>query len=96
MRWLLYYHDFLFRAQSHPEVIRAAQKALDDYGAGLSSVRFICGTQVRTVHIMWWSHVIPTTTSIWPIYRIRRNCVLSAESVKCSAQIVGISLCVVR
>ncbi|XP_064395572.1 2-amino-3-ketobutyrate coenzyme A ligase, mitochondrial-like [Halichondria panicea] len=30
---------------SHPEVIRAAQKALDDYGAGLSSVRFICGTQ---------------------------------------------------
>ncbi|XP_072163199.1 2-amino-3-ketobutyrate coenzyme A ligase, mitochondrial-like [Diadema setosum] len=30
---------------SHPEVVDAAKKALDDYGAGLSSVRFICGTQ---------------------------------------------------
>ncbi|XP_066601059.1 2-amino-3-ketobutyrate coenzyme A ligase, mitochondrial isoform X2 [Prorops nasuta] len=27
------------------EVIAAAKKALDNYGAGLSSVRFICGTQ---------------------------------------------------
>nr|XP_039256201.1 2-amino-3-ketobutyrate coenzyme A ligase, mitochondrial-like [Styela clava] len=33
---------------SHPEVIAAGQKALTDYGAGLSSVRFICGTQ--TIH----------------------------------------------
>ena len=32
--------------QSHPEVIAAAQAALEKYGAGLSSVRFICGTQV--------------------------------------------------
>lgn len=30
---------------SHPEVIRAGKDALDKYGAGLSSVRFICGTQ---------------------------------------------------
>lgn len=30
---------------SHPEVIEAAKRALDKYGAGLSSVRFICGTQ---------------------------------------------------
>ncbi|XP_070566567.1 2-amino-3-ketobutyrate coenzyme A ligase, mitochondrial-like [Ptychodera flava] len=30
---------------SHPEVIEAAKSALDKYGAGLSSVRFICGTQ---------------------------------------------------
>ncbi|XP_071851362.1 2-amino-3-ketobutyrate coenzyme A ligase, mitochondrial-like isoform X1 [Apostichopus japonicus] len=30
---------------SHPEVIEAAKLALDKYGAGLSSVRFICGTQ---------------------------------------------------
>ncbi|XP_051166961.1 2-amino-3-ketobutyrate coenzyme A ligase, mitochondrial [Leptopilina boulardi] len=29
----------------HPKVIEAAKKALDQYGAGLSSVRFICGTQ---------------------------------------------------
>ena len=30
---------------SHPEVIRAAKQALDSHGFGLSSVRFICGTQ---------------------------------------------------
>ncbi|OXA41835.1 2-amino-3-ketobutyrate coenzyme A ligase, mitochondrial [Folsomia candida] len=33
---------------SHPEVIKAGKQALDQYGAGLSSVRFICGTQ--TIH----------------------------------------------
>src|SRR5512142_2132823 len=32
---------------SHPRVIAAARKALDDRGYGLSSVRFICGTQDR-------------------------------------------------
>ncbi|KFQ42585.1 hypothetical protein N333_08003, partial [Nestor notabilis] len=30
---------------SHPEVIHAAVEALEKFGAGLSSVRFICGTQ---------------------------------------------------
>lgn len=30
---------------NHPELIKAAKKALDDYGLGMSSVRFICGTQ---------------------------------------------------
>jgi len=30
---------------SHPEVIQAAKDALDSYGFGMSSVRFICGTQ---------------------------------------------------
>lgn len=30
---------------SHPELIAAAHKALDTHGYGLSSVRFICGTQ---------------------------------------------------
>ena len=30
---------------SHPEVIQAAKEALDSHGFGMSSVRFICGTQ---------------------------------------------------
>jgi glycine C-acetyltransferase len=30
---------------SHPEVIAGAKRALDSHGFGLSSVRFICGTQ---------------------------------------------------
>jgi glycine C-acetyltransferase len=32
---------------SHPRIIEAARAALDDRGYGLSSVRFICGTQDR-------------------------------------------------
>jgi glycine C-acetyltransferase len=32
---------------SHPQVVAAAKAALDDRGYGLSSVRFICGTQDR-------------------------------------------------
>lgn len=30
---------------NHPRLIAAAKKALDDHGFGMSSVRFICGTQ---------------------------------------------------
>ena len=33
---------------NHPAVIAAAHKALDDFGYGMASVRFICGTQ--TIH----------------------------------------------
>src|ERR671921_833238 len=33
---------------SHPKVVEAAHTALDRYGYGMSSVRFICGTQ--TIH----------------------------------------------
>ncbi|CAF2906153.1 unnamed protein product [Rotaria sp. Silwood2] len=33
---------------NNSEIIKAAKNALDEYGAGLSSVRFICGTQ--TIH----------------------------------------------
>ena len=33
---------------NHPEVIAAAHKALDNFGYGMASVRFICGTQ--TIH----------------------------------------------
>jgi glycine C-acetyltransferase len=29
----------------HPEVLKAAHQALDRWGYGLASVRFICGTQ---------------------------------------------------
>jgi len=30
---------------AHPEIIKAAKKCLDEWGFGLASVRFICGTQ---------------------------------------------------
>ena len=32
---------------NHPEVISAAHQALDEWGYGMSSVRFICGTQTQ-------------------------------------------------
>ncbi|MBM4021671.1 MAG: glycine C-acetyltransferase [Planctomycetes bacterium] len=37
-------NDYLGLAD-HPEVLAAARRALDDWGYGLASVRFICGTQ---------------------------------------------------
>ena len=30
---------------SHPDVVQAAKDAMDTHGFGMSSVRFICGTQ---------------------------------------------------
>lgn len=33
---------------NHPELVKAAKESLDRYGFGMSSVRFICGTQ--TIH----------------------------------------------
>jgi glycine C-acetyltransferase len=40
-------NNYLGLAQ-HPEVIDAARRGLDEYGFGMASVRFICGTQ--TIH----------------------------------------------
>ena len=31
----------------HPDVVAAARNALDDWGFGMASVRFICGTQIQ-------------------------------------------------
>ncbi|MDH4107284.1 MAG: glycine C-acetyltransferase [Gammaproteobacteria bacterium] len=33
---------------NHPKIVEAAHRALDEYGYGMASVRFICGTQ--TIH----------------------------------------------
>ena len=40
-------NNYLGLAQ-HPEINKAAHQGLDDYGFGMASVRFICGTQ--TIH----------------------------------------------
>lgn len=36
---------------NHPDIISAAQRAMDDWGFGLASVRFICGTQELHVEL---------------------------------------------
>jgi len=38
---------FIVIRQSHKNVLEGAKQALESHGAGMSSVRFICGTQVR-------------------------------------------------
>lgn len=40
---------------NHPELIRAGQEALEKYGYGLASVRFICGTQ--NIHKILEQHI---------------------------------------
>ncbi len=35
----------------HPDVVAAAKRALDDWGFGMASVRFICGTQTQHVEL---------------------------------------------
>jgi len=42
---------------SHPKVIEAAREALRTHGYGLSSVRFICGTQDLAPHSIDTFHV---------------------------------------
>jgi glycine C-acetyltransferase len=36
---------------SHPELMAAAHRTLDEWGYGMSSVRFICGTQALHVEL---------------------------------------------
>ena len=43
-RCLIFENNYL-GLSSHPEVIEAAKESLNNYGYGMSSVRFICGTQ---------------------------------------------------
>ncbi len=53
---------------SHPAVIEAAHKALDTHGFGLSSVRFICGTQVSAsvmLLVIWNSIRVVVVCALW-------------------------------
>jgi glycine C-acetyltransferase len=43
-------NNYLGLAQ-HPEVVAAARAAIDEWGIGLASVRFICGTQLMHVQL---------------------------------------------
>jgi glycine C-acetyltransferase len=55
----------------HPEVVAAAKKALDEYGAGTASVRFICGTFAihneieQTLARLSRTHTALTYVSCW-------------------------------
>lgn len=52
---------------SHPKVINAAKEAIDSHGYGMSSVRFICGTQdihkkLEEKYLPSWEQKIPFYT----------------------------------
>jgi len=46
---LLYINKFNIK---NKQIIKAAKKTLDERGFGMSSVRFICGTQVKINHYL--------------------------------------------
>ena len=46
--------NFENKLQGNSEVIKASQTVLDSHGAGLSSVRFICGTQVINISLNYF------------------------------------------
>lgn len=43
--WIIWTKGNFKGLSSHAKVIEAGKKAMDSHGAGMSSVRFICGTQ---------------------------------------------------
>lgn len=51
---------------SHPEVIQAGLQALEEFGAGLSSTRFICGTQVPSGCCGGWRVPCPQRWALTP------------------------------
>lgn len=68
---------------SHPEVIRSGHEALEKFGAGLSSVRFICGTQVWTRPGTWarYGHCLTLRLKhSQPLYACHRAMLLPGES----------------
>ena len=54
---------------AHPEVIKAAKDTLDTHGFGMSSVRFICGTQ--DIHKTLEQKMLPFTKRKTPFYTLR-------------------------
>jgi glycine C-acetyltransferase len=90
---------------SHPAVIAAAHKALDDWGYGLSSVRFICGTQsihkelehgisqfLRTEDAILYSSCFDANGGLFETLLGDQDCVISDELNHASI-IDGIRLC---
>ncbi|HEX6791509.1 MAG TPA: glycine C-acetyltransferase, partial [Candidatus Krumholzibacteria bacterium] len=90
---------------SHPAVIAAAHKALDQWGYGLSSVRFICGTQqihkdleqeiskfLHTDDAILYSSCFDANGGLFETLLGEQDCVISDELNHASI-IDGIRLC---
>ena len=93
---------------AHPEVIAAAHAALDRWGYGLSSVRFICGTQeihlqlearisafLGTEDTLLYSSCFDANTGLFETFLSAEDAVISDELNHASI-IDGIRLCKAR
>lgn len=90
---------------NHPQVINAAHEALEKYGYGMSSVRFICGTQIihqaleqalshflKTEDTLLYSSCFDANTGLFEAILGEEDAVLSDELNHASI-IDGIRLC---
>jgi len=89
----------------HPSVVAAAKQALDDWGFGMASVRFICGTQtqhtelerrlslfLRTQATILYSSCFDANGGVFEVLLDERDAVISDELNHASI-IDGIRLC---
>lgn len=89
----------------HPDLIRAGKEALDKYGYGMSSVRFICGTQIihkqleeRISHFLGtedtilYSSCFDANGGLFETILTEQDCVIS-DSLNHASIIDGIRLC---
>ena len=90
---------------SHPQLVQAAQAALTRYGYGLSSVRFICGTQeihrqleqkiaalLQTEDAMLYSSCFDANTGLFETLFDARDALIS-DALNHASIIDGIRLC---
>ena len=92
---------------NHPELVSAAQEALDRWGYGLASVRFICGTQqihkrleAKLSEFLGTEDTIlhtclPTPTGGPPETLLGRGCIIS-DALNHASIIDGVRLCKAR
>ncbi|WP_353083507.1 glycine C-acetyltransferase [Flavobacterium sp.] len=90
---------------SHPEVIQAAKDALDSHGFGMSSVRFICGTQdihktlekkiaefYRTEDTILYAAAFDANGGVFEPLLGEEDCIIS-DSLNHASIIDGVRLC---
>ena len=90
---------------SHPEVVQAAKDALDSHGFGMSSVRFICGTQdihkeleqkianfYRTEDTILYAAAFDANGGVFEPLLGEEDCIIS-DSLNHASIIDGVRLC---
>ncbi len=90
---------------SHPEVIQAAKDALDSHGFGMSSVRFICGTQdihktlekkiadfYKTEDTILYAAAFDANGGVFEPLLSEQDCIIS-DSLNHASIIDGVRLC---